>query len=113
MKITKGERRFLILWLATWSFAFFVNLADIKGELLNNSTPQYLFTKNNKEYQSDFFPFTTFVKNDELKPEKAWSNPYLSERYTCFNGLFNSFNLVEWLVFCTIGTAIVFVPKIW
>lgn len=97
LMITKGERRFLILWLATWSFAFFVNLTDINGKIFRNTTPQYIFTENSEHRTQDFYPFTTFIE----------------AHCTCFNGIFNSFNLVEWVVYCLIGIGIVFIPKIW
>ena len=109
--LSKGERRFLILWLSTWSFAFFVNFTDINGKI-GSSAPHYIFTINKENREKDFYPFTEFI-GDEKKAKRSWSNPYVPDWYTCFYGFFPSFNFIEWITFCALGIGIVFVPKIW
>jgi hypothetical protein len=59
MKLTLNQRRFLIVWILFHSFALFVNLADIEGEVETSDNTTYFFTKGISN-NNDFWPFTSY-----------------------------------------------------
>jgi hypothetical protein len=64
LKPTLNQKRFLIIWTLINSFALFVNLAYLRGELDTPTTTIYLFTSGEK---SGFWPFTSYsTKEDRI-----------------------------------------------
>jgi hypothetical protein len=126
--VTRGNRRFLIVWFAMCSFALLCNVAPIRGEIqaenLNTGTPRICLFTNRGD---GFWPFST-----EFFDDRWWTNrdyvefPYRKNGAIVdadgyirndipseFNGLFNGFEYLEFLVYGILGICIVFVPKIW
>jgi hypothetical protein len=57
MKLTLNQRRFLIVWILFHSFALFVNLTGIRGEIDSGESTFYFFTSGES---SGFWPFTSY-----------------------------------------------------
>lgn len=69
MKLTLNQGRFLIVWILFNSFALFVNLAGIRGEINNDKNTFYLFTSGER---SGFWPFTSYYYEE---PKTIESTP--------------------------------------
>jgi hypothetical protein len=117
---TLREKRFLIIWLGICLFALFLNLADIQGKIESKDGKyQYLFFFSSEMYghlyDNDFYPFTDFVvERSVLYPSEKLRDYYIGKgTYLRFNGIFNSFNLPEFIFYSLLGLGIVFIPKIW
>lgn len=115
-----NEKRFLIVWLGICSLALFLNVADIQGKIeVKGGKYQYLFFFSSEmyghSYDEDFYPFTDFiVESSTLYPSEKIRDYYIgSGTYTRFNGIFNSFNLPEFIFYSILGIGIVFLPKLW
>lgn len=95
----------MILWITLNSFALFVNLADIEGRISDNgNTTVNLFTATNEK--SDFWPFTTYYKK-----YLGFGNSSTDSYY--FQGIFNSYDLPEYIFYVVLGISIVYIPKVW
>ncbi|WP_118972468.1 hypothetical protein [Taibaiella koreensis] len=103
-----SEKRFLIVWIGVCSFAFFVNLADLKGHYTRGGN---IWTSG--QNQGDFWPFTNFTTYVEGVTFVGIDPSYSYASHTGFNGIFNSFDLPEFVFYSFLGLAIVFIPKIW
>lgn len=124
-KITLNQKRFLIIWICVHSFALFVNLVGLEGgsEYRGSEQNGLFHTFTTKDYQKeDFWPFTTFLETHEY-----YTTNYDDPRNTIgitfrtrneakqpdFNGIFNSYNLPEYIFYVLLGLGIVFIPKAW
>jgi len=119
--LTLNQKRFLIVWILLNSFALFVNLADIRGAIDNSDTSYnsygylihngtdriiYLFTNSSGQNKSDFWPFTSYYSINYP------SNSGFPIQHF-YGGLFNSYDIPEYIFYMVLGFAIVFVPKLW
>lgn len=118
--ISLKEKRFLIVWLGLCSFALFLNVFNISGKIESDDGKyQFLFFYSSEEnghpYDEDFYPFTKFITNKSvLYPSESFSKYYITKgNYTRFNGIFNSFNLAEFVFYSLLGLGIVILPKVW
>ncbi|WP_395051003.1 hypothetical protein [Flavobacterium sp.] len=118
--ITLKEKRFLIIWLGICGFACFMNAAKVGGKIdFGNGRYQYLFFYNPRltgdTYNEDFYPFTEFIVDNSARyPSENFSQYFIDDgTYIRFNGIFNSFDLPEFIFYSILGLCIVFTPKVW
>lgn len=110
--ITIKQRRFIICWLAICFFALLCNIGPIEGELKEFDGKSYFNLFANKS-SSDygFWPFSNSFSGSYYD--------YESEGLTAtgslkgFNGIFNGFTYLEFVVYGAVGFAIILVPKYW
>lgn len=129
------SRRFLIVWCCVNSFALLVNLAHIKGQIINSENKNdrnvenvvvNLFTDGggiDEDYSffhpATFYPFTSeFYSNSErgVSSETGSWVSYSSITWyknIRFYGVFNGYSYLEFIVYIILGFAIVFIPKMW
>lgn len=116
--ISLNQKRFLIVWLGVCLFALFLNVANVGGKIeLTNGEPQYIFFDNSDPYghgyEDDFYPFTEFISDNLLQYPDITFDMYKRGTYTRFNGIFNSYNLPEFIFYSILGLSIIFLPKLW
>lgn len=110
-KISLREKRFLIIWVLFHAFALFLSIAEIKGNYENG----YYFS--NSSSTKDFWPFAGF-NNEGYSPnfkgyDASGSSITRYEPYSTFKGIFNGYDLTEFIAYMVLGLGIVFIPKIW
>jgi hypothetical protein len=104
--------------LGICAFALFLNVANIGGKIeFAEGEDQFMFFYNSgaygHTYDDDFYPFTKFIcENSERYPGKNIAI-YFPGTYKRFNGIFNSFNLPEFIFYCVLALSIIFIPKLW
>ncbi|CAG5074469.1 hypothetical protein DYBT9623_05156 [Dyadobacter sp. CECT 9623] len=126
--LNQKNKQFLIVWFTICLFALLCNVAPIEGEVqsedFNNGKPRIHLLTNQG---SGFWPFST-----EFRDSRWWDNrDYVEYPWrkngpladadgnirndipSEFNGIFNGFDYLEFLVYGIIGLAIVYFPKIW
>ena len=104
LTITQKEKRFLIIWIGICLFAFFVNLVPIEGKIDDFT---YIFTVGES---GGFYPFTSDFMGRHFIGYDQYDFMQFKPR---FNGIFNSFNLPEFIFYILLGFGIVYIPKIW
>jgi len=112
--ISLKEKRFLIIWLGVCVLAFFLNLADIRGHIKFDEfkyhslfSSSYDRNDSSHKYDDDFYPFTKFIEENHYQTDSNFVS------YKSFNGIFNSFNLPEFIFYSILGLSIIFIPKLW
>jgi hypothetical protein len=114
VKLKRNERRFLIIWVCVHAFALFVNVAKVKGTIkeadsLFNKDAYYEYLFTSSVDNDDFWPFTTYYE----KVNKPATDTVAAYNITYFNGVFTSYGIIEFISYCILGFAIVYVPKFW
>jgi hypothetical protein len=101
-RISLKQRRFLILWCIFHLIALTVNFIPICGSIADtrdsygNNHHSYIFT--NGYYRQDDGTFWPFVKfSDDFN----------------YYGIFYNYSIYAFIVYMTIGFAIVFLPMLW
>ena len=126
-KITKRERRFLIIWMGVCLFAFLSTIAPIRGTIIDDNFQYgtqtnpgiWLFSSGSPSRAAkQFWPFTSdFIYEHNITPIEngvlmGHVRGYLGKTHG-FWGIFNGFDYLELLVYSLLGLAIIFIPKIW
>lgn len=131
LKLTKLEKRFLIIWTCIHCFALFVNLADFdycittnkptdteldslkfkstKYSFLYHTEYKYYVLTSGGNTNSSFWPLTV-VNNDS-----NW-NVFSGENLldiTEFLGVFNGYNYFSFACYLILGFGIILIRKIW
>ena len=110
--LSKGQRRFLIIWIIFHLFALLTNIIPIEGKV--NDTPSgvlYIFTQGSSD---KFWPFSDISHRSNYTEIRNGNYDYNSTRkVTHFYGIFNGYGIEEFLVYVLTGLLIVFLPKLW
>ena len=96
LRLTKIERRVIIILMAINSFALFVNEFKLQGEIGNCSR---LFTNEGEKFVNSSKYFYPFVE--------------LIERDGCFKGMFAYYDSGEFFVYTILIFGVVFIKKVW
>lgn len=109
---SKGQRRFLIIWIVFHLFALVINIIPIQGKV--NDTPSgvlYIFTQGPS---SEFWPFSDIShKSNYTEIRNGYYDYSTTKKVTHFYGIFNGYGIEEFLVYVSAGLLIVFLPKLW
>lgn len=108
------QKKFLAIWAIIHSIALFVNLANIRGTIVERSTlfsndAKYVYLFTDLTYEDKFWPFTPFYEKTIKHPEHTNNTVTI----TCFNGIFNSYGISEFIFYIVSSIVIVFLPKLW
>lgn len=124
LSISKFQRRFLIVWLLFHSFALFVNVAKIRGKLVDKrivheasmdfqsrdiETNTYVYAFSSDVESRDFWPFSHFYENRVPDGYAKYSNVRIHR----FNGIFFGYGWDEFAFYVAIGFVFIFIRKLW
>lgn len=123
MKPTLNQKRFLIVWILFNLFALFVNLAGLNLKVYedgsNTEDRHYVYLGTTGD-SDGFWPFTSYYKkslgmssNTVKYPDgNALTFQGVPDAYY-YGGLFNSYGIVQFIVYVCLSLILVFVPKLW
>jgi hypothetical protein len=114
MKISLGQKRFLIIWCLFHLFALATSVIPIKGEILIEEDgmkyTNYIFT-DKWDVEGKFWPFV------EMYDPNGYNtyNRFIEQRVQKgeFKGIFRNYNIGAFFVYIVLGLLIVFLPKLW
>jgi len=112
--LTKNQRRFLMLWIAFHLIALTVNIVPIKGEhVSSNHRLYYILTE--ADNPDEFWPFVRYVVPGAIytKYGGMTTQTYATGQTDNFNGIFNDYDISEFLVYVLGAIAIIYIPKLW
>lgn len=117
--LTIKNRRFLIVWFLVSGFALLCNIANLRGQIkdqkLNSKGKYDMYINILSSYgstENSFWPFTnTFIEKYQYVSADDTTVP--DNWVKGFEGIFNGFNYLEFIVYGIVALAIVYVPKMW
>lgn len=109
MRITLGQKRFLIVWIAFHFIALLTNVIPIRGqyrikedERYDSYKTMYIFAAPDRSREKEFWPFVEIYEKDGY----GYGRSYL-------RGIFYSYTFGAFLFYILLGFGIIYLPKLW
>ena len=124
MTLTLIQKRFLILWILFHSFALFVNLFDIRGNVVDDihftDTTYYRKSINlltDTTNKGGFWPFVNYSSSiDTSSPINHFDGTFyknIDSKIIEYKGIFSCYRFLQYITYIILGLLIIILPKLW